>query len=474
MDKLNELQELCKEIAIYYTTQRNMKEYGKLAIALIGRQNDKEKLENKLQNLEIVLKDTEVPQPTIDKAYQAYSILANILKVRTKKLTYFRKELKKPEESTIKQAKQYPLNDIIETTKTTLTPLEEKEEAKNKAYEKLQKTVADELARIEKKPETKKKPKELKDIVEELGAEIIELAPIETKTLAQSKIKKSYKRPKPRIPRNKVRKGLAIPIAIIASTFMINTLIFGKLYTKIKSIEKDNKEKQKLCEYIVNKKTVKLLANKLNGQILYAEDLSKILNKEIKPGEYKLSELFSCFGKEDMINYLNNSEIKVKKRRKPFNNPLDGKSVLSCYFGQTGRILGGKVSNKPHSGVDLCGITNRHIYAAGDGIVCEVTKHYTPRVGYGKKIIIKHEKLKTLYAHLSKIYVSEGDSVHEGDLIAEEGATGHAYGKHLHFEVRKNGIPVNPVWYYERYPSAQDVKENNSDAYIIYKILNND
>jgi len=68
--------------------------------------------------------------------------------------------------------------------------------------------------------------------------------------------------------------------------------------------------------------------------------------------------------------------------------------------------------------------------------------------GYGQCVKIRHKNnLETLYGHLSKINVKEGQMVNTGQVIGLVGSTGHSTGNHLHYEVRKNGKPINPKNY---------------------------
>ena len=97
---------------------------------------------------------------------------------------------------------------------------------------------------------------------------------------------------------------------------------------------------------------------------------------------------------------------------------------------------------KFHTGVDLAGPNHSAIRAADSGNVL-YTGWYG---GYGKVVIVSHGGgMATLYAHLSRTAVSAGDNVQKGDVIAYEGTTGFSTGPHLHFEVRVNGKPNNPL-----------------------------
>lgn len=104
---------------------------------------------------------------------------------------------------------------------------------------------------------------------------------------------------------------------------------------------------------------------------------------------------------------------------------------------------GFQVGKKTHWGIDLAGPKGTPILAAERGTVVYTGHGFT---GYGNLIVIEHgSEWATLYSHLSKFYVHEGDTVHQGELIGAMGRSGHATGNHLHFEIRKNRQPVNPL-----------------------------
>ncbi len=100
---------------------------------------------------------------------------------------------------------------------------------------------------------------------------------------------------------------------------------------------------------------------------------------------------------------------------------------------------------KFHAGIDIGSPHYQEVVAAADG---EVIYANGTNGGLGKAVVIQHAQgLRTVYAHLSIIIAHESEAVRQGQAVGGVGATGHATGPHLHFEVRRNGIPVNPEDY---------------------------
>jgi len=96
-----------------------------------------------------------------------------------------------------------------------------------------------------------------------------------------------------------------------------------------------------------------------------------------------------------------------------------------------------------HRAIDIANKDSPAIVAAAPGRVAAVI--YS-RVGYGNHVVIDHGNgYQTLYAHFAKIYVKKGQSVSVGQAIGQMGSTGRSTGIHLHFEIIKNGVKLNPL-----------------------------
>jgi murein DD-endopeptidase MepM/ murein hydrolase activator NlpD len=111
-----------------------------------------------------------------------------------------------------------------------------------------------------------------------------------------------------------------------------------------------------------------------------------------------------------------------------------------------------------HDGIDLAAPTGTDIYATGNGTVVKAKRESS----YGNLVEINHGfGYRTVYAHLSKIFVKAGDSVKRGQVIGHVGSTGRSTGPHLHYEVRYRGTPVNPEIYFDKNQDAGLIEQIN-------------
>ncbi len=106
------------------------------------------------------------------------------------------------------------------------------------------------------------------------------------------------------------------------------------------------------------------------------------------------------------------------------------------------RSWGGR--KRVHEGIDIAGPRGTPIVVPGDGVV--TYRGY--KGGYGRTLVVDHGYgISTLYGHCSQLYVNEGQHVRRGMIIATVGNTGRSTGPHLHYEVRVDGVPVDPMMY---------------------------
>lgn len=173
---------------------------------------------------------------------------------------------------------------------------------------------------------------------------------------------------------------------------------------------------------------------KLDEQIEETEEISEEAEKALMEFGKKYSELLEK--KEKIKTYYTGGKLAV---------PIKDSYRLSSPYGyRTHPVTGQK--NKLHTGIDMAAPNGTSVYAAESGVVI-VAQSWS---GYGNTIIINHGGgLWTLYGHLKPggILVEKGQTVKRGEKIGLVGKTGTATGYHLHFEVRKDGNPVNPAPY---------------------------
>ena len=99
---------------------------------------------------------------------------------------------------------------------------------------------------------------------------------------------------------------------------------------------------------------------------------------------------------------------------------------------------------KMHEGVDIGAPSGHPIVATADGTISYAGK----KPGFGNFIKIKHGYgIETVYAHAKKLYVKSGEQIKRGQKIASVGSTGYSTGPHVHYEVRVNAVPVDPLYF---------------------------
>ena len=119
------------------------------------------------------------------------------------------------------------------------------------------------------------------------------------------------------------------------------------------------------------------------------------------------------------------------------NRPVSG--IISSRFG-----VRSSIRSSAHTGLDIATSTGTPVAAAASGTVT-----FSGWKGsYGNLLVITHSNgIQTYYGHCNKLYVSAGQSVSAGQTVAAVGSTGNSTGPHLHFEIRSNGVALNPQNY---------------------------
>nr|WP_174834537.1 M23 family metallopeptidase [Ruegeria sp. HKCCA5491] len=156
--------------------------------------------------------------------------------------------------------------------------------------------------------------------------------------------------------------------------------------------------------------------------------------EELTPDEIRANTLLQ------QMDQLNLYRIAAEKA--PFASPVNAVVRFTSGYGtRRDPKTGGR---RMHNGADFAGAHGTDIFATADGVVT----HAGWQSGFGRLVKIKHAfGIETLYAHNTKIKVKVGQRVSRGDHIADMGSTGRSTGTHLHYEVRVNGKPVNPMTY---------------------------
>ncbi len=208
---------------------------------------------------------------------------------------------------------------------------------------------------------------------------------------------------------------------------------------------------QKLTILPVSGVSYKALAGDTLSKIAHkfdvkAEDIAILNDLALASTIHKSDLLIIPDGKPLSIPRAPSTQTHIAQRIKNFLvSPSESRQRLFLWP-TTSRTISQPFRGWRHTGVDISNHIGEPIYAAASGIV--ETAGWN-KGGYGLYIVIRHQNgLKTLYGHTSKVFVTVGQTVSQGQRIANIGSTGRSTGPHLHFEVRSEGNFLNPLNYF--------------------------
>lgn len=236
------------------------------------------------------------------------------------------------------------------------------------------------------------------------------------------------------------------------SSVMDNSYYFERILKKDLSLIEEIK---RIYNQISHQK--KTLNQKKQQVIIVSQDISE--QKKLLSSKQKQKKEYLDLLKKEIARYEKENKILLQDSRRMalmIQNSFRGAGVIlgtgrfihptegwiSSTFGwRTHPIFKRKIF---HTGLDIAAAYGRQIKAADNGIVLFAGRWG----GYGNVVIIDHGKhVTTVYAHMSRFIVNKGNRVNKANIIGYVGSTGFSTGPHLHFEVRLNGNPVNPLSY---------------------------
>lgn len=247
-------------------------------------------------------------------------------------------------------------------------------------------------------------------------------------------------------------------IEFVSNYFMISEIAEYDNKT-LKEINKQKKKIEKKNNELAEKKEkLKIAKNNAEKQNVILTNTKTILESEKSSldssEQILLAQIDSYKKQQEEINSLITQSIIASTYELQYSGgimcwPTIATNYITSPFGSRMHPIQGIVKN--HDGIDIGGHTNDPVYAAQDGVII----YYSWMSGYGNTVMIDHGtndegvKIVTLYGH-GDSFIDEltvGSEVKKGQLILNMGSTGNSTGSHVHFEVRENGVAVDPKKY---------------------------
>lgn len=210
---------------------------------------------------------------------------------------------------------------------------------------------------------------------------------------------------------------------------------FNQIYTRLDGLIKNIGNEMRNVETIDNNEvennSVTDVQNNFANDIQMESNVTTVSSvQDVQNSEEAMG------GGDESIDSETDLDVIYIKKNGSFIKPISGR-ITSGYGPRTPT----NIVSANHAGVDIGANTGADIVASMEGKVEVVSS----QGDYGNYLKITNGEISTLYAHCSKIVVNEGDSIKQGQKIAEVGSTGRATGPHLHFEIRRNNKTVDPL-----------------------------
>jgi murein DD-endopeptidase MepM/ murein hydrolase activator NlpD len=233
--------------------------------------------------------------------------------------------------------------------------------------------------------------------------------------------------------------GAVVVLLVIAMLFFVIT--YGRvLFTAEQSMRLD-RENRKLRVQAAQIDSLKLELVNLHALSI---QVKRMLGVDMSREDSLLVANFSPTAKSPAVVSDETGEGVGVSEQKRMLEAMPSLQPVTGYMTRGFHITGGEKSADYHPGIDIAAARNTPIKAAGEGLI--VTSAYDETYGYVVEIDHGYG-IYTLYGHNERNLLKVGDRVARGDPIAFLGSTGKSTAPHLHFEIRKNGIPVDPKEY---------------------------
>lgn len=245
--------------------------------------------------------------------------------------------------------------------------------------------------------------------------------------------------------------GLALIAALLLAYGLVRMARHEALNMEYLSVKEENERLKQDNDAFQNSYA------KLKSQISYVEDMSKELARQARMENVPEVDEQIGIGGPETVSSLNRAADELERGVRQINDrlrsdllrlasipsgmPVNG--YITDGFGMRHNPFSGE-GRETHEGLDIAADFGTPVHTTADGIVV----HAAPYAGYGNLVIIYHNNgITTRYGHLSRITVQQGQHLKRGEQIGHAGSTGRSTGVHVHYEVRQNDQPLDPMRY---------------------------